>query len=120
MPEAALITWAESLGFADMVEEARDEYAKGFCQGGEKKGQPLPGTGLGDPVRVGQFPDLKSFLADLEADSGAEPSEESGDRKKPRYVRQRFRVPRMRRPGKPRSPRRNGTFRMRAYTSPRR
>ncbi|WP_329538549.1 hypothetical protein OG568_61270 (plasmid) [Streptomyces sp. NBC_01450] len=76
MPEAALITWAEPLKFADMVEEARDEYAKGFYQGGKKKGQPLPRTGLGYPVCVDQFQDLESFLASPEVDSGPEPSEE--------------------------------------------
>lgn len=45
MHEAALITRAEPLKFADMVEEAWDEYAKGLSIRAEKKKR-------GSPCRV--------------------------------------------------------------------
>lgn len=64
MPEPIRMTWWP-LEFAAKVEHARDEYAKGFYQYGERKGQPLPRTGCGYPAQVDEFPTLESYLAEL-------------------------------------------------------
>lgn len=68
MPPPTLVTWADPQEFAAKVEHARDEYAKGFYQYGERKGQPLPRTGCGYPAQVDEFPTLESYLARAELD----------------------------------------------------
>jgi hypothetical protein len=68
MPPPTLVTWADPLEFAAKVDHARDEYAKGFYQYGDHKGQPLPRTGCGYPARVDEFPTLESYLAPAELD----------------------------------------------------
>ncbi|WP_435598198.1 hypothetical protein [Streptomyces anulatus] len=67
-PTPTLITWAGPLEFAGQVEHAREEYAKGFYQHGERKGQPLPRTGCGYPARADEFPALEPYLMEIESD----------------------------------------------------